>query len=94
MIGGYGNSISLSVNAYCHFVFPESVPNNIQDTDYLVYLNKSNRCNGVSGGGATCFCIVETINTTTVDFRIFNYELEKLYSVEWNLVAIKLNKSV
>ena len=89
LIGGYKNSISLSTNAYCHFVFPLHT----QLVDYILYFNESNRCNGLSGGGATCFCIVEPINTITIDFRVFNYELEKLYNIQWDLVAIKLNKS-
>lgn len=89
LIGGYGNSIPLSVDTYCHFVFPLHT----QLVDYILYFNKSNRCSGLNGGGATCFCIIEPINTITIDFRVFNYDLEKLYNIQWDLVAIKLNKS-
>ena len=88
MIGGYSNSISLDVDAYCSFSTDK-----LQDTDYILYFNKSNRCNATNGGGTTTICILEPKNTITVNFRFFNYELEKLYSIYWELVAIKLNKS-
>ena len=88
LIGGYSNSISMEVDSYCAFSF-----NSQEDIDYNLYLNKSNRCNATGGGGATCFCIIEPKATITVKFVFFNYELEKLYNIQWDLVAIKLNKS-